>query len=119
MKKSFYTFIVVIIIGIAVSITYSYAALMEDPGKNGEGTGQISGVIVNNIEYHVLSTDPSRIETVEFEVEKFNGDIHIKLNSASENFYPCTQISNEHWSCPVDGIALSNMDELQVIAKEL
>lgn len=82
---------------------------------SGEGVGQISGWNVANIQYE-LSTDPSFLAGVSFDLDAPADRVAVKLSSSDTQFSDCTSYGAYHWDCRVQGIAVSSLDEFRVIA---
>ena len=93
----------------------AFAASRSGTESSGEGAAQISGWNVSNVHYQ-LSDDPSFVNGVAFDLDAPAGRVAVKLIAGATTYYPCTNPATYHWECSVQGVKLSSMDELRVIA---
>lgn len=104
---------------LATILAFSFHALASTDSRvmaSGEGAGVISGWVVMNPKYQ-LAGDPSRVARVNFDLNGSAGAVSVKLNSNGTTYTACKNPYANHWQCDFpDGIILSSIDELRVIA---
>ena len=116
MKNLFKLFVFTAILGIVIFPTYAFASSNSGMPASGEGVGTISGWEVSEVNYR-LSSDPSLVSGVNFDLNGAADTVSVKLNSASAAYTNCTNTNGYHWQCDFPGgISLSSMDEFRVIA---
>ena len=107
-------------------ITYGYAAANVVPESGaGDGSGTISGYTITNIDYTLLTSDPSKIENVSFDVTATAGasapdDVRVTVDSGT-TWITCTGPTVNNWSCAFGSSSepsVSTIDSLQVVAVE-
>ena len=91
--------------------------------RAGDGYAEISGFNINSIDYDLVDTDPTTIDSVSFVV---NGgtvvpdDVHVKLVNSATAYDPCTTSSltmPATFTCDVNVTVLA-ADEFRVIAAQ-
>jgi len=103
-------------LGLVIFPAYGFASSNSGPNASGEGVGTISGWTVSEIKYQ-LSSDPSLVNSVSFELDGAAGTVSVKLNSNSTTYTNCTNTGGYHWQCDFPaGISLASISELNVIA---
>ena len=108
---------VVITITILAGTAYAFAAANTVPAtRAGDGNGTISGYTVSNIVYNLNATDPSTMDSVDFELSAAAATAQIKLVAAGSTWYDCTNTSANLWNCVTTGVAVSSVDQLRVLA---
>ena len=115
-RKSFIAVAILIIMVSVVSMKYAFSAQAYSPATNGEGTSQVSGIVIANIHYSLLASDPSRIAAVEFDVEGFQGNIKIQFDPNAGNLFSCNRISSSRWVCDVQNTSIADVNSLRVVA---
>jgi hypothetical protein len=75
----------------------------------------ISGWNVSNIHY-CLAEDTSRIGSVEFDLNSSATQVKIGLDIDSGRVYDCHDATGYHWLCEVNGVEVSQITSLRVIA---
>ena len=104
------------LLGLVIFPTYAFASSNPAPKIAGEGAGAISGWTVSEIKYQ-LSSDPSLVSGVRFDLDKAAGTVSVKLNSGSTTYTSCANINGNHWQCDFPaGVQLTAMNEFRVIA---
>ena len=107
-------------------IAYGYAAANIVPESGaGDGSGTVSGYTVTNIDYTLLSSDPSKIESVAFDVAATGGadapnEVQITVD-AGTTWVTCTGPETNTWTCTFTASSepsVSAIEELQVVAAE-
>lgn len=99
--------LVVIIFIVALAI-YGFAAANTVPESGaGDGSGTVSGYTISNIQYTLLSTDPSKLAEVDFDVSPTAGagaasDVRISMDSGA-SWLACTNPSGNSWNCAFAG----------------
>ncbi len=116
MKNLIRLFAFIAFLGLVMFPTYAFASSNSGPKSSGEGAGEISGWTVSEIKYQ-LSSDPSLVSGVRFDLDKAAGTVSVKLNSGSTAYTSCVNINGNHWQCdfPAD-VRLTTMDEFRLIA---
>ena len=116
MKNLIKLFAFIAFLGLVMFPTYAFASSNSGTKTSGEGVGTISGWMVSEIKYQ-LSSDPSLISSVSFDLNGAAGTVSVKLNSSSAAYTDCTNTNGYHWQCDFTaGVSLSSMDEFHVIA---
>lgn len=117
----FYSFkanVFVLALSFAVISTITYAFASSNTGNfdpAGHGAEVISGYVVTNVAYE-LGNDPSKIASVSFTLSAPATNVQIRLSNVQTNWYNCTNISSNDWTCNANNSSLSSANELQVIA---
>ena len=115
---SFKAFVVLaILIGASISsITYAFASSNTVyPNPAGNGNGDISGYVVSNIHYN-QDNDPSRIASVNFTLSAPATRVNIRLSDTQSNWYGCTNVNANEWTCDTQNAPLKSANQLQVSA---
>ncbi|SRR6266498_1310834 len=116
MRSLIKLFTFIVFIGTAVFPVYAFASSSSGLKASGEGAGAISGWTTSNINYQ-LSSDPSLVKSVSFDLDAPANIVSIKLTSSSTAYTNCTNVNVYHWQCDFPaGVSLSSMDEFHVIA---
>ena len=119
-----YIAIALIILTLAV-IAYAYAAANDVPESGaGYGQGAISGYTISNIDYTLLSSDPSKVESVSLDVAATSGapdpDI-VQISVDGSTWISCTGPTVNTWACAFATESeplISAMDNLEVVATD-
>jgi len=107
-------------------IAYGYAAANVVPESGaGDGTGTVSGYTVSNIDYVLLSTDPTKVESVALDVAATSGagepsEVQITVDSGT-TWISCTGPVTNTWTCAFTALSepsVSAIESLQVVAAE-
>lgn len=116
MKNLIKLFAFVAFLGLVIFPVYGFASSNSGPKASGEGVGAISGWTVSEMKYQ-LSSDPSLVSGVSFDLDAAAGRVSVKLSSSSTAYSNCTNTGGYHWQCDFPaGISLASLDELRVIA---
>jgi hypothetical protein len=108
---------IVVLVAIVASTAYAFAAANTVPAtKAGDGNGTISGYTVTNVVYNLNTTDPSTIDSIDFDLSAAAVTAKIKLVAAGSTWYDCVNGSGTSWNCDTTGAAVSAVDQLRVIA---
>lgn len=120
--------VITIILAIAIlgAAAYGFAAanIVPETGA-GEGSGAISGYTITNINYTLLASDPTKIESVSMDIAATAGagvasDVRISVD-AGTTWISCTGPVTNTWTCSF-GVGseplVSAMSNLQVVAAE-
>jgi archaellin len=97
---------------------YAFTASNTVPGTNaGSGAGTISGYTVSNVAYTLNGTDPTKMDTVTFTLDKAAGTVKAQVQS-SGSWYGCTNSSGNNWSCDTTSpqASVAPADQLSVVA---
>jgi len=118
MGSLFRFFLFGILVGAVIFPIYALASSNSGSPVGGEGAGTISGWEVSNIKY-LPSSDPSRIASVEFDLNSPARTASVKLESDGAIYYQCTNTNALHWQCDLaGGVGMAGVDELRVIASD-
>ena len=107
-------------------IAYGYAAANVVPESGaGDGSGTVSGYTISNIDYALLSSDPSKVASVSFDVDATSGasdpnDVQVTVDSGT-TWTACTGPVESTWTCTFTASSepsVSAIEELQVVAAE-
>jgi hypothetical protein len=116
MKNLIRLFAFIVFLGLVIFPAYGFASSNSGPSASGEGVGVISGWTVSEIKYQ-LSSDPSWVSGISFDLDAAADTVAVKLNSSSTAYTNCVNTGGYHWQCDFSaGISLASMDELRVIA---
>lgn len=115
----------VLIALIVMVVAYAFAAANTVPATNaGDGEKLISGYTVSLVHYGLLSTDPSKIDTVTFTLTPDNSgslatSVQIQLVPTG-SWYTCTAPSNSNiYTCAVSGgVTALAATNLRVVAAQ-
>jgi hypothetical protein len=111
-------FLLILVVSIITSVSFIFASSNTGlNNKGGEGTGSISGYVVSNIEYE-LGVNPEILQEVKFTLDSPATTVRVNLVSSTSNYYPCTTVSGNQWSCLLTSlpVAVKDTDALRVIA---
>ena len=109
--------IAVMIVAIIAAVGYAFAAGNTVPlTKAGDGNGIVSGYTVSNVVYNLNTTDPSSLDSVDFDLSAAAVTAKIKLVTAGSTWYDCTVVSSNSWTCDTTGATVSTIDQLRVVA---
>ncbi|MDK2981109.1 MAG: hypothetical protein PWQ55_1456 [Chloroflexota bacterium] len=107
-------------------VAYGYAAANVVPESGaGDGTGTVSGYDISNIDYTLLSSDPTKVESVAFDVVATAGagapnEVQITVDSGT-TWVSCTGPETNTWTCAFtvsSEPSVSAIESLQVVAAE-
>ena len=116
MGSLFKLFAVVIFAGATIFPVYAFASSASERKASGEGMGTISGWSASNVHYQ-LSSDPSLVKSVSFDLDAPAGKVSVRLDSKSAVYANCTNLNAYHWQCDFpSGVQISSMDEFRLIA---
>lgn len=112
-------FVLLIIAAVSVA-AYAFAAANTVPDtKAGDGSGTVSGYTVTSVVYTLNGTDPSTLDSVEFDLgaAAATGKVKVQLVATTGNWYTCTQVGvTTVWTCSTTGLDVSTIDQLRVVA---
>lgn len=116
-SRTFKVLLAVMIVMIFAGAAYAFAAANTVPAtKAGDGSGTISGYTVTNVVYNLNTTDPSTMDSVNFDLSAAAVTAKIKLVAAGSTWYDCTLVSGNSWTCDTTGVTVVSIDQLRVIA---
>lgn len=107
-------------------IAYGYAAANVVPESGaGDGSGTVSGYTISNIDYNLLASDPTKIESLTMDVAATSGanapdDVRITVDSGT-TWITCTGPVTNTWTCTFtvsSEPSVSAISTLQVVAVE-
>jgi hypothetical protein len=106
----------ILFLGAVVFPVSAFASSNSGVEALGEGAAPISGWVVSDISYQ-LSDNPSFVRSVTFDLDAPAKNVSVKLNSGTNEFAACMNISRYHWQCSFHaGIQVSSMDEFRLVA---
>ena len=115
--------IIILILAVA-AFGYAAANVVPESGA-GDGTGTVSGYTITNIDYTLLTSDPSKIESLTLDVAPTASagaadDVRIKVDSGT-TWITCTGPATNTWTCTF-GVgsepSVAAILDLQVVAVE-
>ena len=117
-SRTFKVLLAVMTVMIFAGAAYAFAAANTVPAtKAGDGSGTISGYTITNVVYNLNATDPSTLDSVNFDVGAAATQVKIQLVATTGSFYTCTEVGvTTVWTCDTTGFAISTADQLRVIA---
>lgn len=115
---TFKALLAVVTIMILAGTAYAFAAANTVPAtKAGDGLGIISGYTITNVAYTLNATDPSKLDSVGFDVGAAATQVQIQLVAVGCTFYTCSEVGvTTVWTCDTTGFAIATADQLRVIA---
>ena len=116
-KRFIYPLVIALLLA---AITFAYAAANTVPVTNaGDGQNIVSGYTVSNIHYVLNSTDPAKIDAVQFSLTGNNAAQSVKVQLVSGGaWYDCSP-SGSTYTCNVNGaVSVLSTDILRVIAAQ-
>lgn len=118
-SRTFKIFVIGILAFVFATVVTAFAASNTVPSaKAGDGSGTISGYTVTNVVYNLNNSDPSQIDSVQFDLDAAASTVEITLVNGSGTFYSCSNTSGFTWQCTTSGATVSPADELRVVAAE-
>jgi len=116
MRSLIKLFTVLVFAGVAIFPIYAFASSSSEMKASGEGAGMISGWTTSNVHYQ-LSSDPSVVQGVSFDLDAPASMVSVKLSSTSTAYTSCTNLNAYRWQCDFpSGVSIASMDEFRVIA---
>jgi hypothetical protein len=116
-SRTFKALLAVMVVMILAGAAYAFAAANTVPAtKAGDGSGVISGYTVSNVVYNLNATDPSTMDSVDFDLSAAAVTAKIKLVAAGSTWYDCTVVTGTSWTCDTTGVTVSSIDQLRVVA---
>jgi hypothetical protein len=120
MFRNFKVLFVVIAVVVLSLSAYAFAAANTVPDtKAGDGTGAVSGYTVTSVVYTLNATDPSTLDSVEFDLgaAAATGKVKAQLVATTGTWYTCTQVGvTTVWTCNTTGLTASSVNQLRVVA---
>jgi hypothetical protein len=86
-----------------------------NPPRRGEGTGAISGYTVSQLHYR-LAEDPALLEAVSFVLDGPAGQALVSFSPGQGPAFPCRQVGATRWECPLQGVVVHEVTEIDVTA---
>jgi hypothetical protein len=118
-RRFFFALMIIILLA---SATYAFAAANSVPESGaGDGSGNITGYTITNIDYTLAAANPANIQTVEFDIAPTAGaaaarTVSIQLNGGA--WYSCA-VAAGHATCNIGGaVTVLSANSLRVIAAE-
>ena len=114
-SRTFKVLLAVMVVMILAGAAYAFAAANTVPAtKAGDGSGTISGYTISNVVYNLNPTDPSTMDSVNFDLSAAAVTVKIQLVTAGA-WYDCTPLSGG-WTCDTTGVTVVSIDQLRVVA---
>ncbi|MEM7092562.1 MAG: hypothetical protein AAF567_06140 [Actinomycetota bacterium] len=84
----------------------------------GDGSGTVTGFTITNVSYTLDTTDPSNLDSVDFDTDTAAGEVEVQLESSGD-WYECTETGTSV-SCDTSSpaMAVADITELRVVAVE-
>ncbi len=119
LKVLLFVLAVIVIAGSA----YAFAAANTIPDNNvGSGVSTVSGYVISNIEYNFVAGDPTKVDTIEFDLDKPAGTVKIQLDATAItgdtdwDWTTCV-ISTLHVTCtPAATLLTADIKDLNIAA---
>jgi preprotein translocase subunit SecF len=105
-----------LVFAVISTITYAFASSTtgsSDPA--GYGAEFISGYVITNVTYE-QGNDPAKIKSTSFTLDTPAAKVQIKLSDRQSDWYDCTNVSGNNWTCDTDNHPITSANELQVVA---
>jgi hypothetical protein len=109
---------------IMLAVVYGFAAANSVPETGaGEGSGTVSGYTITNVAYTLLSSDPSKLQKIAFDVAPTSGagaasQVRITVNGGT-TWVTCTGPTGTNWSCSFtvgSEPTVSSISSLRIVA---
>jgi len=123
MKKSHRISGIILIALILTVATFAFAAANTLPATTSAGDGErtISGYAITNVDYNLNGTNPSLIDSVEFDITPAGADSIMVQVISSGTWFNCTEAAG-HATCDVTtagtGIAALSANNLRIVASD-
>lgn len=117
-------FAVLAVAGLIGVGTYAFTASNTvAASKAGDGNAAISGYNVTGVKYNLDALDPTKLASVEFDLDATARVVKAKLSSSGTTYYDCTSgapLSPNHWTCSTGATppTVASADNLRVIATD-
>jgi hypothetical protein len=99
-------------------VVYAFASSNTLPsGGSGEGSGAVSGVVVEDIDYRLRDSDPSRIDAVQFRLNEGPAAGSTVAVNVDGTWHDCSH-SGSDVSCGLGGIPVAQAGELRVVVAD-
>ncbi len=110
---------VVAVFAIVAVAAFGFAAANVVPESGaGDGSGDISGYTVSNIEYTLNNANPANVDSVEFDLAPTAGALDatdVRVSVSGSAWSTCSPTGN-HWTCTLTGVTAAGAASLQVVA---
>ncbi len=127
MSTKFFTRVLptIFVVFVLAAIAYAFAAANVVPETGaGDGAGTISGYTVTNVTYTTNAADPTKLDTVTFNINPTAGagvpiDVDVQLTAAGP-WFTCVVGVSPSWSCNLTGTGptVVSSDNLRVVAAQ-
>jgi hypothetical protein len=114
MFRNFKVLLIVFVVIIIAGSAYAFAAANTVPASNvGSGVSTVSGYVISNIEYNFASGDPTKVDSIEFDLDQAANTVMIQLDATAVtgdtdwDWAPCT-VSTLHVTCTPTGTLLTS-----------
>jgi hypothetical protein len=124
LKPKFFAIAIIIFVLATVAFGYAAANVVPESGA-GEGVGTVSGYTIANIDYTLLTGDPTKVASVTFDVTPTSGaqapeDVLISVDSGT-TWITCTGPTTNNWACAFGTGTepdVSTLTSMQVVAAQ-
>ena len=111
--------IIIVILAVAGAASALAAANTVPDTYAGDGSGNISGYTVTNIEYNLDPTDPGTIDSVDFTLNAPASAVTVQLEDPAGTWYTCSNVSGNDWTCTTAGATVLAANQFRVIAGDI
>jgi hypothetical protein len=108
------------LVAVVATAGYAFASSNLGPASGqGDGTGAISGYVVNDVHYTLGANDPTRVTAISFSLAGA-GEPGTVQAALSGDWLACAPSATPRsWSCAVPGgVAVADVTELRVVAAQ-
>jgi hypothetical protein len=122
-RKPINSVLAVILVMILAAAIYALAAANTVPESGaGDGSADISGYTITNIDYALEALNPKNIDSVSFDIAPTAGAgdpeiVKVQLVDGG-SWFDCTDQGGGNWLCDVTSVTVLAADQLTVIATE-
>jgi len=108
MSKKFRILALLVLAVVMSAATYGFAAANSVPdGVAGEGTGDISGYTVTNVNYFLNSSNPTQFDHVTFTLNANAGDVYAGLGNGTLIYWTTCTGGPLNFSCDLSSSTVS------------
>jgi hypothetical protein len=117
------TLFALILLMVQAATVYGFAAGNSVPESgDGDGSADISGYTITNIDYTLNGSNPKNTDSLSFDIAPTAGagdPVTVKVQLVDGgSWFDCTDQGGGTWSCTVTGVTALAADQLTVVATE-
>ncbi len=117
LSRAFKVLVIALVAFVFAGVATAFAAANTVPDSYaGDGSGNISGYTVSNVQYTLNATNPANIDAVSFTLDAAAGTVRIQLNGST--WYSCSNTGSTNWSCSTPGETVLGATSLRVVATQ-